>query len=96
MAVGTLVEVAVGVAVAGLATITPAAAYVSTASAAIIGIAAGTWLGLINTRMYTDLFRFQTSAGVILNRLETYVGYEYYDIDRTQTNALIAGVGVWF
>ena len=24
----------------------------------IIGIAAGTWLGLINTRMYTDLFRF--------------------------------------
>jgi putative ABC transport system permease protein len=24
----------------------------------VLGIAAGTWLGLINTRMYTDLFRF--------------------------------------
>ncbi len=45
---------------------------------------------------HTDLFRFQTSAGLILNRLETYVGYEYFDLGRTQTNSLIGGVRIWF
>jgi hypothetical protein len=42
------------------------------------------------------LFRFQTTVGVILNRFETYAGYEYLDIGTTDTNLLIAGVRVWF
>jgi hypothetical protein len=45
---------------------------------------------------HAGLFRFHTTAGVIVNRFETYVGYEYLDIGTTQTNALIAGVRVWF
>lgn len=45
---------------------------------------------------HTSLFRFRTTAGLIVNRLETYVGYEYLDIGQTQVNSLIAGVRVWF
>ena len=37
---------------------TPSSWSASSLVGSIIGIAAGTWLGLINTRMYTDLFRF--------------------------------------
>jgi hypothetical protein len=45
---------------------------------------------------HAGLFRFQTTAGVILNRFETYVGYEYLDIGTTQGNFLIGGLRVWF
>lgn len=45
---------------------------------------------------HAGLFRFRTTAGVIINRVETYVGYEYLDIGTTQSNALIAGIRVWF
>jgi len=43
-----------------------------------------------------EQFRFRTTAGVLLWGLESYVGYEYYDLDRTQMNMLIGGVRVWF
>jgi len=43
-----------------------------------------------------ELFHFRTTAGVVLLGIETYTGYEYYDIDRTQINSLIAGVRIWF
>ena len=45
---------------------------------------------------HARLFRFRTTAGVIVNRFETYAGYEYLDIGTTQSNALIAGVRIWF
>ncbi|MHC4177648.1 MAG: hypothetical protein ACYSWU_09080 [Planctomycetota bacterium] len=43
-----------------------------------------------------ELFRFRSTAGVLVNRVETYIGYEYLDIDRTQLNSLLAGVRIWF
>ena len=42
------------------------------------------------------LFRFQTTAGVMLRRFELYTGYEYTDIERTHWNGLIGGVRIWF
>jgi hypothetical protein len=43
-----------------------------------------------------ELFRLRGTAGVIVNRFEVYAGYEYLDIDRTQRNALVAGVRIWY
>ncbi len=45
---------------------------------------------------HAGLFRFRTTAGVVLDRFETYVGYEYLDIGTTQGNFLIGGLRVWF
>ena len=45
---------------------------------------------------HAGLFRFRTTAGVIFNRFESYVGYEYLDIGTTQGNFLIGGLRVWF
>lgn len=45
---------------------------------------------------HAGLFRFRTTAGIIINCVETYAGYEYLDIGTTQSNALIAGVRIWF
>jgi len=33
---------------------------------------------------------------LIVNRFEVFAGYEYLDIDRTQTNMYVGGVGIWF
>jgi hypothetical protein len=43
-----------------------------------------------------ELFRFRTTAGVLVNRFEAYTGFEYQDIDSTQFAALLAGLRVWF
>ncbi len=43
-----------------------------------------------------EQFRFRTTAGVVLWRVESYVGYEYYDLDSTHFNTLISGVRLWF
>jgi len=43
-----------------------------------------------------ELFRFRTTAGVVVRGVECYTGYEYLDIDRTQINSLIGGVRIWF
>ncbi len=43
-----------------------------------------------------ELFRFRSTAGVLILGLETYIGYEHLDIDRTQTNSLIGGLRLWF
>jgi hypothetical protein len=40
------------------------------------------------------LFRFRTTAGIIVNRFETYAGHEYLDIGRVQNNFFIAGVRI--
>ena len=45
---------------------------------------------------HAALFRFQATAGVMLNRFELYTGYEYTDIERTHWNGLIGGLRVWF
>jgi len=43
-----------------------------------------------------ELFRFRTSVGLIIDRVEVYSGYEYLDIDDCQINALMGGLRVWF
>ena len=45
---------------------------------------------------YSGLFHFRGTVGVLVNRIEAYTGYEYYDFDHVQTNALIGGVRLWF
>jgi hypothetical protein len=43
-----------------------------------------------------ELFRFRTTAGVIVHGVEVFTGYEYLDIDRTQVGTLLGGVRIWF
>jgi len=43
-----------------------------------------------------ELFHFRSTAGVVLWSIEAYAGYEYWNIDASQTSALVAGVRVWF
>ena len=43
-----------------------------------------------------EQFRFRTTAGLMIHRVEVFAGYEYLDIDRTQVNAYVGGVGIWF
>ncbi len=43
-----------------------------------------------------EQFRFRTTAGLMINRVEVFAGYEYLDIDRTQMNTYVTGVGIWF
>ena len=43
-----------------------------------------------------ELFRFRTSAGLIIQRFEVYTGYEYLDVDNSQFNGLVGGVRIWF
>jgi len=43
-----------------------------------------------------ELFRFRTTAGVIVGGVEVYTGYEHLDIDNQQINSLMAGVRIWF
>jgi hypothetical protein len=45
---------------------------------------------------HAELFRFRSTAGVMVHNFEVYTGYEYLDIDRTRSNSLIGGVRVWF
>ncbi|MDZ7617498.1 MAG: hypothetical protein U1E05_10865 [Patescibacteria group bacterium] len=45
---------------------------------------------------HTGLFRLRTTTGVVIWGLESYIGYEYLDIGRTDSNSLIAGVRLWF
>ena len=40
----------------------------------------------------TGLFRFRSTAGVVLRNFEIYTGYEYNDIGRASWNGLIAGL----
>jgi hypothetical protein len=43
-----------------------------------------------------ELFRFNTTVGVLIRRIEAFTGYEYLDLDRTQINTLLGGVRIWF
>ncbi len=43
-----------------------------------------------------ELFRFNASLGALIRNVEVYTGYQYLDIDTTQTNSLLAGLRVWF
>ena len=45
---------------------------------------------------HAALFRFQATAGAMINRFEFYTGYEYADIERTHWNGLIGGIRLWF
>jgi len=42
------------------------------------------------------LFRFRTTGGILLNRIEAYTGYEYLDIGRGSMNLLVVGLRAWF
>ncbi len=42
------------------------------------------------------LFRFRTTAGVMVDRVEVFAGYEYLDIGSTQINTYVTGVRLWF
>ncbi|MFH1918872.1 MAG: hypothetical protein ABIP48_03150 [Planctomycetota bacterium] len=48
------------------------------------------------TLQRAELFRFRTTAGVLVRGVEVYTGYEYLDIDATQMNGLMGGVRIWF
>ena len=43
-----------------------------------------------------ELFRFRSTIGLLVNRVEVYTGYEYLDIDTVQLNSLMAGLRIWF
>ena len=45
---------------------------------------------------HSGLFHFRGTVGVMVDRLEVYTGYEYFDFDSVQTNMLIGGVRIWF
>jgi hypothetical protein len=45
---------------------------------------------------YANLFHCRTTVGLLWHFLESYVGYDHYDIGRTSTNSLIAGLRLWF
>ena len=45
---------------------------------------------------HAGLFHFRGTVGAMFNRIEAYTGYEYYDFNHVQTNALIGGVRIWF
>lgn len=45
---------------------------------------------------HSELFRFRATGGLMINRVELFTGYEYLDIDRTQANTYVVGIGVWF
>jgi hypothetical protein len=42
------------------------------------------------------LFRFRTTGGVIVNRVEAYTGYEYLDVGSTQVHFIMGGLRLWF
>lgn len=44
----------------------------------------------------SELFRFRTTAGLIVHGVEAYTGYEYLDVDETQIGSLMAGARIWF
>lgn len=50
----------------------------------------------LGTLGHAGLFRFRGTAGLTVHGVEVYTGYQYLDIGRTQSNALIAGLRVWF
>lgn len=43
-----------------------------------------------------SLFHFRTTLGVHYRRLETYVGYDYTNIETVELNGLVSGIRVWF
>ena len=43
-----------------------------------------------------ELFRIRATGGIIIHGVEAFAGYEYFDLDRTQTGSLIAGLRLWF
>jgi len=42
------------------------------------------------------LFHGRVSAGLHWHRAEIFVGYDYYDVDRTHMSALVGGIRLWF
>lgn len=43
-----------------------------------------------------ELFRFRATGGIVIHGIEGFLGYEYFDLDRTQLGGLIAGLRLWF
>jgi hypothetical protein len=45
---------------------------------------------------HAGLFRFRVTGGAVFHGIEVYTGYEYLDIERTDSNALVTGLRFWF
>ncbi|TWT32665.1 hypothetical protein [Blastopirellula retiformator] len=43
-----------------------------------------------------SLFHFRTTLGIHYRRLETYIGYDYTNIETVELNGLVSGIRVWF
>lgn len=43
-----------------------------------------------------SLFHFRSTLGIHYRRLETYVGYDYTNIESVELNGLVSGIRVWF
>ena len=50
----------------------------------------------LGTLGHRSLFHFRVTAGVQWHGVETYTGYDYFDVGSFQTNNLIGGVRLWF
>ena len=44
----------------------------------------------------SELFRFRSTAGIMIHRAEAYVGYEYLNVANTTFNGLISGICIHF
>jgi hypothetical protein len=50
----------------------------------------------LGTLGHTSVVHFRLSAGVNLGMTEAFLGYDYYDVGRTQIAGLVAGLRVWY
>jgi hypothetical protein len=44
----------------------------------------------------TDLWHFRTTAGILWQRTETFLGFDYLDIGQVHSGSLVGGVRLWF
>src|SRR5262245_51222587 len=50
----------------------------------------------LGTLGHTSVVHFRISTGVNLGMIETFLGYDYYDVGRTQLAGRVAGVRLWY
>lgn len=48
------------------------------------------WLG------HAGLFHARTTAGVNIQNVEVYTGYDYFDVGSAQIGGLVAGIQLWY
>ncbi|HZN32249.1 MAG TPA: hypothetical protein VFB80_00470 [Pirellulaceae bacterium] len=50
----------------------------------------------LGTLGHTSVVHFRLTTGVNLGMTEAFLGYDYYDVGRTQIAGLVAGLRVWY